>query len=305
MVFGDDLRRRRTAIATYAIAVVCVAASVCGLVLRAIALLCASILICAGDAGLASAQQTTFPFLQDGGARDAFVRGAISTCVKNGIANAENWAVSQDQIQEFCGCYARALADIIDAKDFETLTREGKPSATLSSKTKTASTICQNATNLLSDPRNGAKDSRKSLAEILTEAQVPNTARQAYERGRTAALKAEDAAKAQQPYAFSVGLFLGATGACLLLRSILGWLATGWPRTLTRIAVLNVFAFLLASWLYAHGLSLSRSQDFTEISALHTYFLPQCVIFILDVCLYFLRRGKEPEKVPVRIEPTL
>jgi hypothetical protein len=115
-----------------------------------------------------------------------------------------------------------------------------------------------------------------------------------------------NAAKAQRPYAFWVGAFIGATALCFILRAILGWLASGWPRSVTRIAALNAFGFLFASWAYAHGLSLSRSQDFVELSALHFYFLPQCVIFIVDLCLYFVRRGKgaDSEKASVRTEPT-
>ena len=62
--------------------------------------------------------------------------------------------------------------------------------------------------------------------------------------------------------------------------------------------MLNVFAFLLASWLYAHGISISRNQDFVRISALHTYFLPQLLIFFGDLCLYFLwwRRRVQPQE---------
>lgn len=186
------------------------------------------------------------------------------------------------------------------------LVREGKPPASLSSKAQTATTICQNASNASGSvaPENAPGDSGKSL----TEAQVPSTITpyQAYERGRNAAVKAQDAAEAQHPYAFSVGLFIGGAGACFVLTGILGWLASGWPQSVTRIAVLNVFAFLLASWLDAHGESLSRGQDFVKISALHTYFFPQCAVFIVGLCWYLVRRGKgtEPEKDTVRVEHT-
>lgn len=111
---------------------------------------------------------------------------------------------------------------------------------------------------------------------------------------------------------YEIGQFVGAAFACGVLRAILGWVAAKWPPSVTRLAFVNLFSFFVASWLYAHGISLSAAQDIVKISVLHAYFFPQLVIFSIDLCVYFfrlrfrLRRSGEVEKDhPARIEPTL
>jgi hypothetical protein len=64
----------------------------------------------------AYAQQPTFPFLQEGGARNSFVRDAIISCLKTHPANQ-----SQDRIEKFCNCYARKLADVINGQEYEAM----------------------------------------------------------------------------------------------------------------------------------------------------------------------------------------
>jgi hypothetical protein len=78
-----------------------------------------------------------------------------------------------------------------------------------------------------------------------------------------------------------------------------------WQRSLTRLIFINLFSFLLASWLYAHGTALSAEQKFVNISTLHLYFLPQLIILIIGIIIFRLRKcGEVEQDVVVRKEPT-
>jgi hypothetical protein len=92
-------------------------------------------------ATMAHAQQPTFPFLQDGGARNAFVNGAIGTCTKTQTAAPANQGVSQERIVKFCNCYARAIADIINGQEYEAMVAGQTPDS-LRGKVKTATDLC-------------------------------------------------------------------------------------------------------------------------------------------------------------------
>jgi hypothetical protein len=79
---------------------------------------CPTVLLCMS---YAYAQQPTFPFLQEGGARNSFVRGAIISCLKTQTAAPANQGVSQERIEKFCNCYARALADVVNGQEYEAM----------------------------------------------------------------------------------------------------------------------------------------------------------------------------------------
>jgi hypothetical protein len=99
---------------------------------------CAAMLLCMS---YVYAQQPTFPFLQDGGARNSYVQGAINTCLKTQTAAPENQGISQDRIVKFCNCYARAIADVINGQEYEALVA-GQVPESFGGKVKTASTLC-------------------------------------------------------------------------------------------------------------------------------------------------------------------
>jgi hypothetical protein len=86
--------------------------------------------------------ETSFPLLQDGGARDSFVRSAAGSCIKKYIDSPETKAVAQDVIVKSCNCYARALADIINAQEFEALASGEMPDSLLK-KADRASKLCE------------------------------------------------------------------------------------------------------------------------------------------------------------------
>lgn len=89
----------------------------------------------------AFAQQPTFPLLQDGGARRAFVGGAYRTCLEKQRAAAENATLSTPELGAFCLCYGRALADVINGADYEALTA-GKLSDGFAEKQRLAGNVC-------------------------------------------------------------------------------------------------------------------------------------------------------------------
>jgi hypothetical protein len=89
----------------------------------------------------AFAQQPSFPFLQDGSARESFVRSANNSCIKTQTAAAENKDISQDQIDKFCICSARAMADIINGQEYETLAA-GQMSESFRAKVNRSSALC-------------------------------------------------------------------------------------------------------------------------------------------------------------------
>ena len=86
-------------------------------------------------------QQLTFPFLQDGSARNSFVQGGVDTCLKTQTAAPENRNLSQDQIIKFCGCYARAVADVVNGLEYEAIVN-GKILDSFRGKAKNASLLC-------------------------------------------------------------------------------------------------------------------------------------------------------------------
>ena len=53
----------------------------------------------------AFAQQATFRFLQDEGARSAFVGGVYSSCLKEQRTATENTTLSTPELGAFCLCY--------------------------------------------------------------------------------------------------------------------------------------------------------------------------------------------------------
>jgi hypothetical protein len=87
------------------------------------------------------AQQPTFPLLQDGGARSAFVGGTYRTCLEKQRAAAENATLSTPELGAFCLCYGRALADVINGAEYEALAA-GKLSDGFAEKQRLAGNVC-------------------------------------------------------------------------------------------------------------------------------------------------------------------
>jgi hypothetical protein len=95
--------------------------------------------------GAASAQQPTFPLLQEdeakGGARLAFIAGTYETCLKTQRGFAENASLSSPELGAFCLCYGRALASAISGADYEAF-MAGQTTESFLKKTPIASDLC-------------------------------------------------------------------------------------------------------------------------------------------------------------------
>jgi hypothetical protein len=89
----------------------------------------------------AFAQQPTFPFLQEGGARSAFVGGSRRTCLEKQRAAPENASLSAPELGGFCLCYGLALADLITGTEYEVLAL-GKVPDGFSEKQRRAGNVC-------------------------------------------------------------------------------------------------------------------------------------------------------------------
>jgi hypothetical protein len=102
---------------------------------------CSWVLAAVMIASAAAAQQPTFPLLQDGGARSAFVGGSYRTCLEKQRAAPENASLSTPELGGFCLCYGRALADLITGAEYETLAL-GKVAESFSEKQRRAGSVC-------------------------------------------------------------------------------------------------------------------------------------------------------------------
>ena len=89
----------------------------------------------------ASAQQPSFPFLQDGGARSAFTSGTYGTCLTRQKSAPENASRSVAEMGAFCLCYGRAIADAINGQEYEALIG-GQITESFTRKAQVASNIC-------------------------------------------------------------------------------------------------------------------------------------------------------------------
>jgi hypothetical protein len=89
-----------------------------------------------------SAEEPTFPLLQEGKARLAFVSSATGSCTRTQRGNAQNASLSTAEIGAYCLCYARALADGLSGADYEAMML-GQTNENLVKKTKLASNLCR------------------------------------------------------------------------------------------------------------------------------------------------------------------
>jgi hypothetical protein len=91
-----------------------------------------------------SAEQPTFPLLQDGGPRTAWVSGTYRSCLEKQRAATENSSLTTPDLAGFCLCYGRALGDAINGEEFEAigLGDVGKIPQSFFKKAQRASEIC-------------------------------------------------------------------------------------------------------------------------------------------------------------------
>jgi hypothetical protein len=82
------------------------------------------------------------PFLQGGGARNAFVSGAYEPCLKQQRDAPANASLTTSQLGDFCLCYGRAVADTINSREYQDLDITGV-GPSLVKKQIAAANLCQ------------------------------------------------------------------------------------------------------------------------------------------------------------------
>lgn len=104
----------------------------------ALALLLTAMFTCSSVA----AEQPTFPFLQDSGARSAFISGSFPSCLENQRRFAENAGNSTSLLGGFCLCYGRAIADAVNGAEYEAMLA-GQIIDSFAKKAQFASNLCR------------------------------------------------------------------------------------------------------------------------------------------------------------------
>lgn len=90
-----------------------------------------------------AAAESDLPLLQDGSARTAFVSDVYKTCLERQRKLPENTSLTAPELGQYCLCYGRAIADIINATEFEAITIGGAAPASFLEKTALSAKLCR------------------------------------------------------------------------------------------------------------------------------------------------------------------
>ena len=104
------------------------------------------LLASAFNLALATARITNasdLPLLQDGSARTAFVSGAYETCMEGQRKLPKNASYTAPELGQYCLCYGRALADIVNATELETMAVEKQIPASFFEKAAISDELCR------------------------------------------------------------------------------------------------------------------------------------------------------------------
>ena len=94
---------------------------------RAVAVFIVFAAIAISTGGNPLAAEPDLPLLQDESARTAFISGVYKTCLERQRKLRENASLTAPELGQYCLCYGRALADIIDATDSKPSGKAGPP----------------------------------------------------------------------------------------------------------------------------------------------------------------------------------
>jgi hypothetical protein len=111
--------------------------------LRAVAVLIALATIATSTGGKPLAAEPDLPLLQDESARTAFISGVYKTCLESQRKLRENASLTVPELGQYCLCYGRAIADIIDATEFAAITKGGATPASFLPKTTSSAKLCR------------------------------------------------------------------------------------------------------------------------------------------------------------------
>jgi hypothetical protein len=110
---------------------------------RAVAAVIIFAAIATSTGGKPLAAEPDLPLLQDGSARTAFISGVYKTCLERQRKLPENTSLTAPELGQYCLCYGRALADIINAREFEAITLGGAAPASFLQKTALSAKLCR------------------------------------------------------------------------------------------------------------------------------------------------------------------
>jgi hypothetical protein len=83
------------------------------------------------------------PLLQDGSARTAFVSGIYKTCLERQRKHPVNTILTPPELGQYCLCYGRAIADVINAEELEDITLDRAAPASFLQKTALSAELCR------------------------------------------------------------------------------------------------------------------------------------------------------------------
>jgi len=86
------------------------------------------------------------PFAEAGSARDGFVAGFMRSCAKTQQAEPENKDLSAADIDAFCSCSAKSLADVVTRDELAHIEQHKAAAASFAEKVNTASQKCTELT---------------------------------------------------------------------------------------------------------------------------------------------------------------
>ena len=83
------------------------------------------------------------PLLHEGSARTAFASRVYKTCLERQRKHPENTILTPPELGQYCLCYGRAIADIVNAEEFEAITLGGAAPASFLQKTALSAKLCR------------------------------------------------------------------------------------------------------------------------------------------------------------------
>jgi hypothetical protein len=89
------------------------------------------------------AAEPELPLLQNETARTAFISGVYKTCLERQRKLRENASLTVPELGQYCLCYGRAIADIVDATEFEAVTQGRAAPASFLPKTTSSAKLCR------------------------------------------------------------------------------------------------------------------------------------------------------------------
>jgi hypothetical protein len=113
----------------------------------------------------APSAEPDLPLLEEGSARTAFVSGIYKTCFERQRKYPENAILTPPELGQYCLCYGRAIADVINAEELEAYTQGRAAPASFLQKTALSTEACR--AKMRPDAKLSARD--RNMATVTSE----------------------------------------------------------------------------------------------------------------------------------------